>query len=204
MKKYIAATLISITILGTLAGCGNRDIGKDKATQIALEDAGFTQSDVTRLHVSKDKDDGRTLYEVHFTSENIEYDYEIQASDGDIIRADIEETYQKSSQSQQTQSNQPNDNSQNNSQNNADQPSADQNNANQSTSQTNVQITQEEAIRLALERVPGATEQDLMIKLDYDDGYYKYEGDIIYDQKEYEFEIDANTGTFLEWSEERR
>lgn len=37
-----------------------------------------------------------------------------------------------------------------------------------------------------------------------DDGYYKYEGDIIYNQKEYEFEIDANTGTFLEWSEERR
>ena len=26
----------------------------------------------------------------------------------------------------------------------------------------------------------------------------KYEGDIIYDGKEYDFEIDANTGTFLE------
>lgn len=44
----------------------------------------------------------------------------------------------------------------------------------------------------------------LKIELDYDDGYYKYEGDIIYDQKEYEFEIDANTGEFLEWKEERR
>ena len=30
-----------------------------------------------------------------------------------------------------------------------------------------------------------------------------YEGDIIYDGKEYEFEIDASTGTILEWSEER-
>ena len=56
---------------------------------------------------------------------------------------------------------------------------------------------------MALERVPGATEQDIRIELDYDDGQYKYEGDIIYDQKEYDFEIDANSGTFLEWSEER-
>ncbi|MDE8707100.1 PepSY domain-containing protein [[Ruminococcus] torques] len=38
---------------------------------------------------------------------------------------------------------------------------------------------------------------------DNDDGKYKYEGDIIYDGKEDEFEIDASTGTILEWSEER-
>ena len=39
--------------------------------------------------------------------------------------------------------------------------------------------------------------------LDRDDGVYKYEGDIIYNGMEYEFEIDANSGTILEWSEER-
>ncbi|MDO4313056.1 MAG: PepSY domain-containing protein [Eubacteriales bacterium] len=65
-------------------------------------------------------------------------------------------------------------------------------------------MAQEEAVKLALDRVPGSTEQDLRIELEYDDGYYKYEGDIIYNQIEYEFEIDANTGAFLEWSEERR
>ena len=32
---------------------------------------------------------------------------------------------------------------------------------------------------------------------------YKYEGEIIYQMVEYDFEIDANTGTILEWSEER-
>lgn len=67
-----------------------------------------------------------------------------------------------------------------------------------------MQVAQEEAVKLALDRVPGSTEQDLRIELEYDDGYYKYEGDIIYNQIEYEFEIDANTGAFLEWSEERR
>ena len=32
---------------------------------------------------------------------------------------------------------------------------------------------------------------------------YIYEGDIYYQQKEYEFEIDANNGSFFKWSEER-
>ena len=43
----------------------------------------------------------------------------------------------------------------------------------------------------------------LRIELDRDDGRYKYEGEIIYNNIEYDFEIDANSGTILEWSEER-
>lgn len=202
VKKYIAAALISVTAFSMLTGCGSRDIGKDEATRIALEDAGFTESDVTRLYVSKDRDDGRTIYEVKFTSENTEYDYEVQASDGDIISCDMEETKQNNSQTQQAQQAQTDQQTQTDQQAQSGQNADTSQNNGQSTS--NVQITQDEAVKLALDRVPGATEQDIWIELDYDDGYYKYEGDIIYNQKEYEFEIDANTGTFLEWSEERR
>ena len=50
---------------------------------------------------------------------------------------------------------------------------------------------------------PEATQNDLRMNLDFDDGYETYEGDIIYNQIEYEFEIDTATGKFLEWSEER-
>ena len=64
-------------------------------------------------------------------------------------------------------------------------------------------ISMEEAIQIALERVPGATEQDISIELDRDDGWYIYEGDILYNRMEYEFEIDADTGTILKWEEER-
>ena len=60
-----------------------------------------------------------------------------------------------------------------------------------------------EAQNIALERVPGATAQDMSIELDYDDGWYIYEGDILYNRTEYEFEIDANTGNILKWEEER-
>lgn len=71
------------------------------------------------------------------------------------------------------------------------------------TAAANVQISLEEATRIALERVPGATEQNISIHLDFDDGWYVYEGDIIYNRMEYEFDIDANTGTILKWEQER-
>lgn len=66
-----------------------------------------------------------------------------------------------------------------------------------------VAVSREEAIDIALAKVSGATENDIRIELDHDDGRYKYEGDIIYERVEYDFEIDANSGDILEWSEER-
>lgn len=218
MKKGMAAALISVMIFGTMTGCGrNADIGKDKAVDIALEDAGFSESEISRLVVSKDRDDGRVSYEVEFTGQNVEYDYEILASNGEIIKSSREEhNTQKTDpdNSGQTQAGQQNSDSQTQegqqtdsaqAQNGQqDQAAQTQNGQHKGTQDSaNVKITWEEAAKLALDRVPGAAEQDLRMELDYDDGYYKYEGDIIYDRVEYEFEIDAGTGTFLEWSEER-
>ena len=57
-------------------------------------------------------------------------------------------------------------------------------------------------MQIALARVPGATEQDVSIELERDDGWLIYEGDILYNRMEYEFEIDAETGTVLKWEEE--
>ena len=193
MKRNTAAAMILAAIAGSLAGCGRiADIGKDKAADIALEDASLSESDVTRLRISKDTDNGKGIYEVEFTMNTTEYEYEILASNGDILSADFKEL-QGSSDPQPQGSNdpQPQGSDSHDSSNHGAVPQAD------------VQISSEQASKLALDRVPGATEQDLKIELDYDDGYYKYEGDIIYDQKEYEFEIDANTGDFLEWKEER-
>ena len=54
-----------------------------------------------------------------------------------------------------------------------------------------------------LERVPGAAANDLRIHLDHDDGRLVYEGEIVYDRMEYEFKIDALSGSILEWESER-
>lgn len=193
-KRYFAAVAVCVMAMSMFTGCaGNdgKDIGKDAAKTAAFSDAGVTEDEITRLKVSKDHDDGRSVYEVDFTvaSTGEEYDYEISAEDGSILQVDKE--MDKGSVS--TMQNQ----DQNASENSTQQGSSN------TANQTEVAISEEEATNLALERVPGASAQDLRIQLEFDDGVHKYEGDIIYDGKEYDFEIDANTGTFLEWSEER-
>lgn len=64
-------------------------------------------------------------------------------------------------------------------------------------------ITEETAKQSALGQVPGATDQDIReFGLEYDNDRPRYEGKIYFDQKEYEFEIDAYTGEIVEWDVE--
>ena len=64
-------------------------------------------------------------------------------------------------------------------------------------------VSEADAKKTALSRVSGATEKDIYEwKLDYDDGRPEYEGKIIYGGTEYEFAIDATSGTVTEWDAE--
>lgn len=68
----------------------------------------------------------------------------------------------------------------------------------------NVTVREADAKKTALDRVSGATDKDLYEwKLDYDDGRPEYEGKIIYGGMEYEFTIDASTGSVMEWDAEK-
>ena len=148
---------------------GNQDIGEDAALQAALNAAGVSESDISRLQVSQERDDGRLTYDVRFDVGQTEYDYEILASDGQILGSDVEQN----------------------------------NGGRQNTNNSGAAVSMEDAIATALAKVPGATENDIRIELERDDGRLVYEGDIIYEQMEYEFEIDGDTGEVLSWSEER-
>ena len=67
-----------------------------------------------------------------------------------------------------------------------------------------VTVSEADAKKTALDRVSGATDKDLYEwKLDYDDGRPEYEGKIIYGGTEYEFTIDAATGSVMEWDAEK-
>ena len=63
-------------------------IDETKAKEIALNHAGLTEADVSFVHVKMDYDDGRTKYDVEFYQGNTEYDYEIDATTGDILSYD--------------------------------------------------------------------------------------------------------------------
>ena len=63
-------------------------ITEAEAQAIALEHAGLTEADISRLQVRKDFDDGRQEYDVEFHVDRLEYEYEIDAVTGKILSFD--------------------------------------------------------------------------------------------------------------------
>lgn len=65
-------------------------------------------------------------------------------------------------------------------------------------------VTLEQARALVAERIPGVSADSVQIEQDREDGRDIYEGEVYYDRTEYEFEIDASTGSFIKWSVDYR
>ena len=65
-------------------------------------------------------------------------------------------------------------------------------------------VTLEQATQLVVDRVEGMTAQEVRIHQEHDDGRTVYEGEAVFQGAQYEFEIDAATGAFLDWSVESR
>jgi len=79
----------------------------------------------------------------------------------------------------------------------------DSNNTASTQTENATRLTEQEAKQIALEKVPGATEDDIKkFRLDRNDTVAEYEGEIHYGGMEYEFEIHAYDGTILEWDED--
>ena len=68
------------------AGAPAMPIGKDAASAAAMQHAGITAQQVYDLETELDDEDGMLIYEVEFKSGNLEYDYEIDAVSGNILR----------------------------------------------------------------------------------------------------------------------
>lgn len=148
----------------------------DKAKQIALDHAGKTASQVTFVKAKSDWENGKTVYEIEFIYRSgtgyLEYDYEIDASTGKILSYDYDAEGYA--------------------------PSTGGNSGSQTAT-----ITEARAKEIALNKVPGASTANIYeFKLDRDDGRLEYEGKIIYNSMEYEFTIDASSGTITDWDVE--
>lgn len=125
------------------------------------------------LRIHKDNDDGRNIYEGSIYHDGVEYDFEIDAASGAIIDWSSE------------------------------MEDDDWNNGGNNTGSNNGNLISEKKARnIALGQVSGATENDIRIHQDNDDGRTVYEGTIVYNEMEYDFEIDAQTGDIIDWSSE--
>lgn len=154
-------------------------IGEEKALSIALENAGLTQDQLVYSQVELEADDGVWKYNVEFFADNKEFDYEIEATRGTILSydSDMEGNFIPPATTPNGQS-------------------ATPGTGNASS------ISIEDATKTALDRVPGATSENIHIYNEFDDGRSVYEGKIIYNNMEYDFEIDAATGNITSWEEE--
>lgn len=149
-------------------------VAAQEAEDTALTHAGVARTQAERLHSRLDSEDGRLVYEVDFVFEGVEYDYEIDAATGQVVKWSSERD---------------------------DTPAAVQ--APSASPASDGYIGKDKATEIALAKVSGATESDVRIKLDQDDGRAVYEGEIRHGGMEYDFEIDALTGKILEWDAER-
>lgn len=64
----------------------NTTITKESAKGIALSHAGATEDKVQRFESKQDYEDGRQVYEIEFDYSGFEYDYEIDAKSGEILK----------------------------------------------------------------------------------------------------------------------
>ncbi len=66
-----------------------------------------------------------------------------------------------------------------------------------------MKMPEADAKKRVLEKVPGATEEHIREwETSKDDGRQKYEGKIVFENTEYEFELDADSGEILKWETE--
>ena len=148
------------------------DIGLDKAKEIALTHAGIKAADATFIEAKRDYDDGRLVYELEFIviSNGTAKEYDYEVAASDGTIV----SYDYDIEASYTV------------------PSGN--------TQTTGTLAEADAKALALAQVAGATADNIYKwKKDYDDGRWIYEGKIVYNGWEYEFEMDASTGAFLEW-----
>lgn len=83
MKRLLTIPLIISVI--SLTACSNKIIAEDKAKQIAINDAGVNQTDITFTTQEKENDEFHYLFE----DTNYTYEYKINIHDGTIENKEI-------------------------------------------------------------------------------------------------------------------
>lgn len=148
-------------------------ITAEAAKLSAFAEAGVKETDVTDIKVKMDCDHRTMVYEVEFTVDGIEYEYEISAQTGEIL--DFEADGEKGSGDGKEEGKKPN-------------------------VDTSSFIGEEAALAAAGEafsKVDTADMIDSKVKLDEEDGVYVYEITIKTNSKKYEYSIDAVSGEIL-------
>ena len=94
MKKFTAMILALVMVLALTAGAfAAGRLTKDEAKKIALDKAGVTAAEATFTKARLDYDDGREEYEFEFFANGKEFDIDVDADTGRVVKFDVERSY---------------------------------------------------------------------------------------------------------------
>lgn len=155
-------------------------LSKEQAMAAALAHAGLSKQDVEQMGGKKDKDDGRTLYEIEFTAGGYKYEYEVDAATGAIVK------YEKEQAPSKTDKNESTENKKDKTQGNG----------------TPITAAKAKEIALAHAGVSKKQAQKLSAELAHENGVTVYEVEFEADGYEYEYDVDAATGAVIKHEKE--
>ncbi len=84
---------VPASVPGTTSGAASavfENITQEQALKIALEHAGVAEKDIYLQKAKQDYEHGRQIYELKFYVGRTEYEYEIDAKDGQVLKYDID------------------------------------------------------------------------------------------------------------------
>lgn len=196
-KLMISAAALSLLVL---AGCSKDGmagyIGTTEAKNVALENAGLTASQVKFTDVELDDKNGTYYYQVEFTADGKEYEYDIDALTGAVIESKLPAGVQA-----QQNTATPDDDTAGNTTPDTNTAGSNTNN-NTNTGTASAALTAGQAKDKALAHAGLKADQVTFVKskLDWDDGRQVYDVEFYTsDYKEYDYEIDASTGEVVSY-----
>ena len=197
LAAAVAIVVAGVSIYATNVSAGE-SITESEAKQIALAEVkGADISNITKFQ--KDKDDGRTEYDVEIIYNGFEYDFEISAKDGTIFdqskeKADAGDLAKLKAKQDAAKDAKAESKDEANKTVVVDQSGSSNGSSNDSSSD----IGLSKAKSIALAQVSGASSGNITKAYkDYDDGRAEYDIEIRYNGYEYEFEISAASGKIL-------
>lgn len=170
-----ASAQIQVKQTQTVTETAAESISIETAKFIAMKDAGISGQEAAYSSAKLDWEEGRQVYEVDFFSGGVEYEYDILASDGTILKRKQDTKWGKNLGTSLE---------------------------NQTENSSGGPLTIDQARQKVVEKIPGVDPASIYMKEDYDDGRLQYEGEVYYNNAKYEFELDAATGTFYDWEVE--
>ena len=156
-------------------------IGSDRAKEVAFERAGVSASKAANVSVEMDYEDGVMVYQVEFKYGGYEYDCDVNATTGAVVKYEKEtddDSQKKSTQNDTTST--------------------------QSNESTSGGISKDKAKEIALSHAGVSANKisDYSIEVDTENGIKIYEIDFKAGGYEYEYDINATTGSVMRCDKE--